>query len=227
MSQRVLLIIPAYNEEENIVRVVGMLESDYPQYDYIIVNDGSKDDTAKICREHGFRFLDLPINLGLAGAFQAGLKYACAHDYDCAVQFDADGQHRPEFIEPMVAALKDSDIVIASRFVDEPKPRSLRMFGNNLIEAMLKLTTGVKINDPTSGMRAYNRRMIDILAFVPDLSPEPDTLAYLIRKEQAKVTEVQAYMDERIAGESYLNLKASAAYMARVTLSILLIQFFR
>lgn len=227
MDSKILLVIPAYNEEENIARVVGMLEKEYPQYDYIVVNDGSKDDTADICRQHGFRFLDLPLNLGLAGAFQAGLKYAYNYGYDCAIQFDADGQHRPEYIASMVEALEDNDIVIASRFVDEPKPRSLRMFGNNLIEAMLKLTTGVKINDPTSGMRAYNRRMIEILAFGTDLTPEPDTLAYLIRKQHAKIAEVQAYMDERVAGESYLNFKASTAYMARVALSILLIQFFR
>lgn len=227
MDRKVLLIIPAYNEEESIVRVVGMLESEYPQYDYVIVNDGSKDATASVCRQHGFRFLDLPLNLGLAGAFQAGLKYAYQHDYDCALQFDADGQHRPEYIEPMVAALDDADIVIGSRFVDEPKPRSLRMFGSNLIEFMLKLTTGVKINDPTSGMRAYDRRMIEVLAFGPDLGPEPDTLAYLIRKKRARIAEVQVSMDERAAGESYLNFRTSTAYMARVALSVLLIQFFR
>lgn len=227
MDRKVLLIIPAYNEEESIARVVGMLESEYPQYDYIIVNDGSKDATASVCRQYGFRFLDLPLNLGLAGAFQAGLKYAYQHDYDCALQFDADGQHRPEYIEPMVAALDDADIVIGSRFVDEPKPRSLRMFGSNLIEFMLKLTTGVKINDPTSGMRAYDRRMIEVLAFGPDLGPEPDTLAYLIRKKRARIAEVQVSMDERAAGESYLNFRTSTAYMARVALSVLLIQFFR
>lgn len=227
MSARVLLVIPAYNEEENIARVVGDLETSYPQYDYIIVNDGSMDRTADVCRDHGFRFLDLPLNLGLAGAFQAGLKYAYNHDYDCAIQFDADGQHRPEFIAPMVAALQDNDIVIGSRFVDKSRPKSLRMFGNILIEAMLKLTTGLTIKDPTSGMRAYDRRMIKELAFGPNLGPEPDTLAYLVRKKHARVAEVQVSMDERIAGESYLNFRASTAYMARMALSVLLIQFFR
>lgn len=227
MSSRVLLIIPAYNEEENIARVVGALESNYSQYDYVVANDGSKDDTASTCRARGFRFLDLPINLGLAGAFQAGLKYAHKHDYDCAIQFDADGQHRPEFVESMVDALADNDIVIGSRFVDESKPKSMRMFGNNLIEAMIRVTTGKTIKDPTSGMRAYNRRMINELAFGPNLGPEPDTLAYLIRKKHAKVAEVQVSMDERIAGESYLNFKTSTSYMARMALSVLLIQFFR
>lgn len=227
MDSRILLIIPAYNEEANIARVVGTLVSDYPQYDYVVVNDGSSDNTASICRAHGFRFLDLPINLGLAGAFQAGLKYAYKHDYDCAIQFDADGQHRPEFIEKMVSALQDSDIVIGSRFVDQPKPKSMRMLGNNLIKAMLRLTTGETIKDPTSGMRAYDRRMIKELAFGPNLGPEPDTLAYLIRKKHARVKEVQVTMDERIAGESYLNFRTSTSYMARIALSVLLIQFFR
>lgn len=227
MQSKVLLIIPAYNEEENIARVVGTLKSDYPQYDYVVVNDGSRDDTVNICRARGFRFLDLPVNLGLAGAFQAGLKYADKHDYDCAIQFDADGQHRPEYIAPMVAALADNDIVIGSRFVDESKPKSMRMFGNNLIEAMIKVTTGMKISDPTSGMRAYNRRMIKELAFGPNLGPEPDTLAYLIRKKGARVAEVQVSMDERIAGQSYLNFRTSTSYMARMALSVLLIQFFR
>ena len=192
-----------------------------------MVNDGSKDETATVCREHGFRFLDLPINLGLAGAFQAGLKYAYNHDYDCAIQFDADGQHRPEYIADMVAALAANDIVIGSRFVDEPKPKSMRMFGNNLIEAMIRITTGKVIKDPTSGMRAYDRRMIKELAFGPNLGPEPDTLAYLMRKKGARVAEVQVSMDERIAGESYLNFRTSTSYMARMALSVLLIQFFR
>lgn len=224
---RTLLIIPAYNEEENIARVIGTLEKEYPQYDYVIVNDGSSDSTAEICRANGYRFLDLPVNLGLAGAFQAGIKYADKHGYDCAIQFDADGQHRPEFIAPMVEALADNDIVIASRFVTEKKPASMRMFGSNLIQSMIRITTGKTIKDPTSGMRAYDRRMIKELAYGPNLGPEPDTLAYLMRKKGAHVAEVQATMDERVAGESYLNFKSSASYMARMALSVLLIQFFR
>lgn len=128
----------------------------------------------------------------------------------------------------MVAALADNDIVIGSRFVDEPKPKSMRMFGNNLIEAMIRITTGKVIKDPTSGMRAYDRRMIKELAFGPNLGPEPDTLAYLMRQGKARVSpEVQVSMDERIAGESYLNFRTSTSYMARMALSVLLIQFFR
>lgn len=224
---KALLIIPAYNEAENLERVVGNIIENYPQYDYVVVNDGSRDATPDICRKNGYRFLDLPINLGLAGAFQAGIKYALKNDYDCAIQFDADGQHRPEYLDSLVAALDDCDIVIGSRFVTEEKPKSLRMFGSNLISSMIKTTTGKRINDPTSGMRCYGRDAIKFLATGPNLGPEPDTLSYLIKKHGARVKEVQVTMDERIAGESYLNLRTSASYMTRMALSVLLIQYFR
>lgn len=228
MTQRkVLLIIPAYNEEESIERVVDELIADYPQYDYVVVNDGSKDSTATICRSNGYRFLDLPINLGLAGAFQAGLKYAYMRDYDCAIQIDGDGQHRPEYIESLVREIGDYDIVIGSRFVNEDKPKSMRMLGSNLISGIIKLTTGVRINDPTSGMRAYNKKMINELAFGPNLGPEPDTISYLIKRKGAQVKEVQVQMADRLAGESYLNLKSSVKYMTHMFFSVLFIQFFR
>ena len=103
-----LVIIPAYNEEENIVRVVENLKNNYPMYDYIVINDGSSDSTAKICRKNGYELVDLPVNLGLAGAFQTGLKYAYRNGYDYAIQFDADGQHRPEFIGPMLDKISSS-----------------------------------------------------------------------------------------------------------------------
>lgn len=224
---KVLLIIPAYNEEECIEGVVDNLIEKFPEFDYVIVNDGSRDKTPEICRRKRYRFLDLPINLGLSGAFQAGIKYAYKHGYDCAIQFDADGQHRPEYLAAMVDKLADNDIVIGSRFVEKEKPKSLRMFGNNLISSMVKLTTGVKINDPTSGLRAYNKRAIKELAVGPNLGPEPDTIAYFIRKRGMRVAEVQADMNERVAGASYLNWKNAATYMARTTLSVLFVQFFR
>lgn len=224
---RALLIIPAYNEAENIERVVGNIIDNYPNYDYVVVNDGSRDGTADVCRKNGYRFLDLPINLGLAGAFQAGTKYAVANDYDCAIQFDADGQHLPEYLDNLVAQLDHCDIAIGSRFVTQEKPHSLRMFGSNLIEFMVKLTTGKTIKDPTSGLRCYNKKALKILSSGPNLGPEPDTIAWLMRKHGITVSEVQVEMAERIAGESYLNLKSSAAYMMRMALSVLFIQFFR
>ena len=222
---KTLLIIPASNEEESIERVVAGVVA--AGFDYVIVNDGSSDHTVDVCRSHGFRFIDLPANLGLAGAFQAGVKYARMRNYDCVVQFDGDGQHKVEYVSALVDALEDCDIAIGSRFVDEGKPRSLRMFGSNLISTMIKVTTGVRLTDPTSGMRAYGSRAIEELAVGPNLGPEPDTLAYLMRKKGLTVREVQVSMGERLAGESYLNLRSSAAYMARMALSVLVMQFFR
>lgn len=222
-----LIIIPAYNEEENLERVVGKLEREYPQFDYVVVNDGSADRTAAICREKGYRMIDLPVNLGLAGAFQTGMKYAWKHGYEYAVQFDADGQHLPQYLQPMLDKIQEGyDIVVASRFLTKKKPNSMRMLGSNLIQIALKLTTGVTVHDPTSGMRMYHRRMIGEFAGRLNYGPEPDTLSYLL-KNGAKVAEVQAEMEERLAGASYLTPVNAAKYMIRMLTSILIIQNFR
>lgn len=224
---KVLVIIPAYNEEKSIKRVVDNLIQNYPEYDYVVVNDGSRDHTVDICKEEGYRYLNLPVNLGLAGAFQTGMKYAYQMGYDYAIQFDADGQHRPEYIAPILNKMEEGyDIVIGSRFVEEKKPASLRMLGSAVISAAIRLTTGKKVKDPTSGMRMFNRKLIEEFALNINYGPEPDTVSYLI-KNGAKVAEVQAHMDERLEGQSYLTLTRSAKYMLRMITSILLIQNFR
>ena len=222
---KTLLIIPAYNEEGSLKTTIDSLSG--LDIDYLIVNDGSKDSTVQICRDNHYPFLDLSTNLGLAGAFQAGMKYAYRHGYDCAIQFDADGQHLPEYIEPLVEAIKENDIAIGSRFMDEKKPKSMRMLGSNLISAAIRLTTGKKFTDPTSGMRAFNKRMIKQLALGLNFGPEPDTVSYLIKRADAKVVEVPVKMAERFAGESYLNPWTSSMYMLRMTISILFIQLIR
>lgn len=222
-----LIIIPAYNEEESLGNTVAKLTAVVPEVDFLVVNDGSTDGTIAICRDNGYPFLDLPCNLGLAGAFQAGIKYAYRHGYDCAIQFDADGQHLPQYIDDLEKAIETCDIAIGSRFVNQPKDSSLRMFGSNIIQGAIRLTTGQIINDPTSGMRAFNSRMIKLLALGLNMGPEPDTVSYLIRAANARVVEVPVQMVDREAGESYFNWKSSAKYMLRMTLSILFIQFFR
>lgn len=223
---KTLIIIPAYNESENIVRVVSNLVENYPQYDYIVVNDGSKDQTAALCREHGYRLLDLPVNLGLSGAVQTGMRYAARMGYDAAIQYDGDGQHDAGYIAPMLESLQNHDIVIGSRFVTQPKPASLRMIGSRLITAAIRMTAGVKVNDPTSGMRLYSKSVIQMFADDFNLGPEPDSISYLIRCG-ARVSEVQVEMHERIAGTSYLTLGRSVRYMANMFISILFVQFFR
>lgn len=225
---KVLAVIPAYNEEDNIVSTVDDLLRNAPGVDYVVVNDGSSDLTAQICRERGFRTIDLPVNLGLAGGFQTGMKFAYERGYDYALQFDADGQHSAAYVWPMVqqAQSEGSDIVIGSRFCTQKKPISARMLGSMLITGMIRLTTGQRVEDPTSGMRLFNRRMIRSFARNYDFSPEPDTIALVIRGG-GKVSEMQVKMRDRVAGESYLNLTKSVAYMLRVCLSILFIQWFR
>ncbi|MBR5521519.1 MAG: glycosyltransferase family 2 protein [Oscillospiraceae bacterium] len=225
---KVLVIIPAYNEQENISRVVDNLIENYPQFDYVVVNDGSRDDTAQICRQNGYNLIDLPVNLGLAGGFQAGLKYAYIKNYDAAIQFDADGQHLPQYIQPMIDEMdsKGVDIVIGSRFVTEKKPFSMRMFGSYLIAFAMQITTGKKLTDPTSGMRLFNKKMIKEFAMDANYTPEPDTISYLM-KNGATVSEIQVEMAERIAGESYLNPVNAMKYMTKMGISIILIQWFR
>ena len=221
------MIIPAYNEEANIETVVEELICSYPQLDYVVVNDGSKDRTVAICREKGYHLLDLPVNLGLAGCFQAGMKYAWQRGYAYAIQFDGDGQHRPEYIDSMRRKMEEGyEIVIGSRFVIGKKDFSMRMIGSRLIEAAIFVTTGVKVQDPTSGMRMFNREMIGEFALNINYGPEPDTISYLL-KQGAKVAEVPVEIAERAGGESYLKPVVAAKYMARMLISILLIQNFR
>lgn len=224
---KLLMIIPAYNEEDNIVRVVNLIKKQYPEYDYIVVNDGSTDHTSRRCHRNGFEIIDLPVNLGLAGAFQAGLKYAYSRNYDCVLQFDADGQHRPEYIKSMLEKMEEGyDIVIGSRFVKYKKPKSLRMLGSKLITVAIHFTTGKRIGDPTSGMRMFSKAMIKEFAVNMNYGPEPDTISYLLN-QGASIAEVQVQMDERITGTSYLSITKSAMYMLRMLLSILFVQNFR
>ena len=200
-NRRVIAVVPAYNERDNIVSTIEDLRDNAPGVDYVIVNDGSKDDTLSICREHG---------------------------YDYAIQFDADGQHSAAFIAEMVhvAEEKGANIVIGSRFATQKKPVSARMAGSVLISAMIMLTTRKRIQDPTSGMRLFDKQMIPLFANELDFGPEPDTISLLMRWGY-KVEETQVEMRERVAGESYLNFTKSVTYMLRMSISILLVQWFR
>ena len=224
----VLAVIPAYNEEECLEQTVEELKRIAPQIDFVVVNDGSTDGTAAICKRKGYPTITMPVNGGLTLGFRTGMKYALAKDYDAVVQFDADGQHLPQSIEAMVDVMRqaNADIVIGSRFLDTPKDLSARMIGSRLISFIIKVTTGRQIMDPTSGLRLYNRSMIRCFARDKRLNPEPESIAYLIRKGAA-VREVQVEMRERQAGESYLSFSKSIAYMARACTSILFAQWFR
>ncbi len=225
---KTLVVIPAFNEEGSLQKTVSDLKETIPDIDFVVVNDGSRDGTLAICRENNYPVLNLPVNLGLTAAFQTGMKYAFGHGYDYVLQFDADGQHRPEYIMPMLsrAEAESADVVIGSRFVEEKKHISARMAGSSLIKAFIRLTTGRTINDPTSGMRLYGKDVIEKFANGYDYAPEPDTVALLLRNG-AKASEVQVTMQERQAGESYLSFTKSISYMMRTCASILFLQWFR
>lgn len=224
---KTLIIVPAYNEELNIEKVIKDLETKVPQYDFIVINDGSKDNTLDILEKSGCNYIDSFTNLGLFGAVQTGFKYAMLNGYDVAIQFDGDGQHDAEYLDEMVHAVaKGNDIVIGSRYVSEKKPFSARMLGSRMITLAIKMVTFKNITDPTSGLRAYNKRTIIDYALDMNNPPEPDTLVYMLRKKY-KIKEVQVEMSDREFGESYLNLTNTIKYMCRVLISIFLIQPFR
>ena len=198
-----------------------------PEVDYVVVNDGSKDNTLEVLKKNDFNYIDGFCNLGLFGAVQTGFKLAIKENYDIVIQFDGDGQHSAKYIAPLVKEIeKGNNIVIGSRFVDEKKPFTARMMGSRLIAGAIKLMTGKTITDPTSGFRAYDRACIKDYASEMNNPPEPDTLVYMLRK-QRKIKEIQVQMSDREFGESYLNLVNTIKYMSRMMVSIFLIQPFR
>ena len=225
---KVLVIIPAYNEDKNLKQVVEHFRQVCPQFDYVIVNDGSTDQTEQICKENHYHYISLPINLGLTGAMQAGMKYASQKGYDMALQFDADGQHRPEYIQPMVdcMAREKCNVVIASRFYGGKMPFRIRTLGAKMITAAIWLTTGKYLSDPTSGMRLYDRHIIEQFVKDANNSPEPDTLSYLMRLG-ADIREIKVEMGERTEGKSYLTLVNASKYMIHMLMSICVFQWFR
>lgn len=225
---KILAIIPAYNEEDCLANTVRELVETCPDVDYLVINDGSRDRTPQICDELGLSHIDMPVNCGLTSGVKAGMKYAYRHGYDAAVQFDADGQHMPGYIPEMARALlrEKADIVIASRNLAGGGAEGARGAGAKLITFFIKRATGQVVLDPTSGMRMYNKAMIEKFARDFDIAPEPDTISLLIRKG-AKVIEIPAKMRERQGGTSYLRSFSSISYMARTCLSLLLFQWFR
>lgn len=220
---KVCLIIPSYNEQDNILHVYQDIIQ-HTNYDYIFINDCSTDKSLEIFEENHLNVIHLPINLGLSGAVQTGYKYAYEHGYDCAVQFDGDGQHQAKYIDDLVKAIEEgNDIAIGSRFVTEKRDFSLRMIGSRILSACIFLKTGKQINDPTSGFRMLNRKMMRDYAYHMNRKPEPDTLVYQM-KRGAKIKEVQVTMEERNAGESmYKSIFASFVYMLKMIISIIFI----
>ena len=194
-------------------------------YDYIIINDCSKDNTKEVCEKNNYNCISLPINYGLTSGIQIGMKYAKLNNYDIAIQFDGDGQHEAKYLKNLVEKIEkeNCDVAIGSRFVINKKPISMRMLGSFLISLAIKITTLKTIKDPTSGMRAYNKKAIDEFVKNSSLTPEPDTLVYMLKKGM-KIEEVQVEMREREFGESYLKPLKAAEYMINMFFSIIFIR---
>ena len=220
-----LVIIPAYNEEASIVNTVQDILDHAPGFDYVVINDCSKDRTLQRCRENGLNVIDLPVNLGIGGGIQTGYRYAVEHGYDVAVQFDGDGQHDASYLQAMADRLErdDLDMVIGSRFIENEGFQStgLRRFGINFFKFLIKLLYGGTITDATSGMRMCSRRVMEEFSMdYPQDYPEPETVARLLRKKY-KVREIPVVMRERSAGTSSINPAKSVYYMIKVSLAIL------
>lgn len=221
-----LVIIPAFNEEESIVSTIEDIKKNAADFDYIVINDCSKDHTLEICRRNGIRVIDLPINLGIGGAVQTGYLYAVNNGYDVAVQFDGDGQHDAAYLDKMADTLEreKADMVIGSRFIEHEGFQSsgVRRIGIRYFSLLTRLFFGQKISDATSGMRMCNRKVMEL--FVKDYPrdyPEPETVCRLLRKK-CKVVETPVIMRERTTGVSSISPTKSVYYMVKVSLAILI-----
>jgi hypothetical protein len=221
-----IVIIPAYNESASILNTVKDIQNHAPEFDYVIINDRSTDNTLDICHENHLNVLNLPLNLGIGGAVQTGYWYAYENGYDIAVQFDGDGQHDAKYLNTMADYLTEHelDMVIGSRFITNEGFQSsgARRMGIKYFTMLIKLLTGKKITDPTSGYRMCNRKVIGLFSNqYPKDYPEPETVVSLIRRGM-KVDEVPVIMRAREEGVSSISPKKSIYYMFKVTLAILL-----
>ena len=226
---KLLVIIPAYNEESNIDKVISNLKdnfSNYSDFGYVIINDGSTDNTKELPDEKKYNHIDLPCNMGLSCAMQLGYKYGYENNYDCAIQFDGDGQHDinslPQLLDPVINGEKD--FVVGSRFLhgqSEFKSTILRRIGISYLSFIIKVFSGCSVNDPTSGFRAANRKAIKYLsANYPVDYPEPESLVDLSR-HSFRIGEVQVNMLEREGGISSISSWKSVYYMIKVSLAII------
>ncbi|MDP1510162.1 glycosyltransferase family 2 protein [Paenibacillus sp. CMAA1739] len=222
---RILVIIPAYNEEQNIKELINKFKKN--KYDIIVINDCSTDNTSIVCKENGINVIDLPCNLGIGGAVQTGYKYAYDKNYDIAIQVDGDGQHDPGQIEKIITPILNNkaDMVIGSRYIEKVGFQStrIRRIGIKYFSDLIYVFTRVKITDPTSGFRACGRKSISVFAnvYYPSDYPEPESIVHLIRTNH-KVMEIPVTMMERQAGESSIKSVKSLYYMIKVSLAILI-----
>lgn len=224
--QKLLIIIPAYNEQDNIIRTIQDIEKNIPEANYVVINDCSKDSTRSVLCDYGANYLDLPVNLGIGGGVQTGYRYALEYGYDIAIQFDGDGQHDAAYIKELIKPLEmgQADVAIGSRFINNEgfQSSAMRRLGINFLSALIKLLCGIRVKDVTSGMRAVNRNMIAEFAenYAQDY-PEPEAIlaAGLLK---ARIMEVPVQMRERQGGTSSINALRSVYYMIKVSTALII-----
>ena len=227
-----LLIIPAYNEEENILKVCQLIE-EYNKtsnqiLDYVVINDGSKDNTINILQANKFNHISLINNLGIGGAVQTGYKYAYENDYDIAIQFDGDGQHDIRYVEKICKPIINgqADMVIGSRYLNKKESEFqstfMRRLGSTIISKFIHLFCGKKITDPTSGFRAVNKSVIrEFATYYPTEYPEPESAVNLLVNKY-KIMELPVSMNEREGGVSSIRFGKTVDYMVKVIMAIII-----
>ena len=218
-----LVIIPAFNEAGCIVNTVNDIIENAPEFDYVVINDCSRDDTYKLCVEHGFNLVNLPINSGIGAAVQTGYLYAKRYGYKYAIQVDGDGQHDAAFLGTMARYMEEhgTGMLIGSRYIEKQGFQSsgLRRFGIKYFTVLIKILTGKRITDPTSGMRMVGRDIIEYFAEeYPKDYPEPETAVTIVKRGWT-VDEIPVVMKERQAGTSSISPKRSVYYMIKVSLA--------
>lgn len=224
-NMKSLIIVPAYNEAENLPKLFEALSKAQGNFDVIVINDCSKDGTEKICKAHGVKAVNLPVNLGIGGAVQTGYLYALYNNYDVAIQIDGDGQHDPQFIPYLVKRIEEGNhLCIGSRFIENEGFQSskMRRLGIRYFSWLIKLLTGTLITDPTSGYRACSKEVISLFAKdYPKDYPEPETVVTVLRNK-LKVSEMPVIMNAREGGTSSITNLKGVYYMIKVTLAIMI-----
>lgn len=224
---KILIIVPAFNEEENVLSALHDIKNHASYCDVVVINDASIDKTSEKCKAYGVNVINLSNNLGIGGAMQTGYIYARNNDYDYAIQFDGDGQHPARYIKNLLEAAheKKADLVIGSRYLEKEGYQStkIRQMGIKYFSWLIKFLTSREITDPTSGFRVANKKVINLFAkSYPQDFPEPETVV-LLAKNNYKIKEVSVKMNERKGGKSSISFSKSIYYMVKVTLGILFV----
>jgi len=222
---RTLILVPCKDERDSVGVLVHRLTRALPECDVLVIDDGSIDDTLLRVPPQA-RVLSLPFNLGIGGAMQAGYRYAALHGYDIAVQVDGDGQHRPGEVRRLIAALGEhhADLAVGSRFMGAARYRQTlgRRLGGMTLNAVIRLFSGLRVTDCTSGFRAATRPVIHAFAhWYPEDYPEPEVLL-LLKRAGFCITEVPVTMRRRRNGRTSIPFVRGLYYLLKVSLCLAL-----